>query len=124
MFSLPLTDRATLHPLTPWQAAEFADFVARTRTHLAPWLPWAHTITDTDTARAFLQRYADAQARDAGSIHGIRLDGKLAGGTLFRTFDAAAGVCEIGGLARAGGRGARAGDPGRPADDRLGARRA
>ncbi|GAB3265015.1 hypothetical protein GCM10027452_46280 [Micromonospora halotolerans] len=96
MFSLPLTDRATLHPLAPWQAAEFADFVARTRTHLAPWLPWAHTITDTDTARAFLQRYADAQARDTGSIHGIRLDGKLVGGTLFRTFDAAAGSARSG----------------------------
>ncbi|MFG1833669.1 GNAT family N-acetyltransferase [Micromonospora chersina] len=96
MFSLPLTDRADLHPLAPWQAAEFADFVARTRAHLAPWLPWAHTVTDTDTARAFLQRYADLQARDAGSIHGIRLDGKLVGGTLFRTFDPAAGVCEIG----------------------------
>jgi ribosomal-protein-serine acetyltransferase len=44
----------------------------------------------------FLQRYADRQAADAGRIYGIWLADRLVGGTLFRVFDVAAGVCEIG----------------------------
>ncbi|MER6591684.1 GNAT family protein [Micromonospora purpureochromogenes] len=91
-----LTERATLHPLEPWQAAEFAALVDRARPHLAPWLPWARSITDQASAHEFLQRYADAQARDTGRIYGLRLDGNLVGGTLFRVFNAVSGVCEIG----------------------------
>ncbi|MEV1154203.1 GNAT family protein [Micromonospora chokoriensis] len=96
MLFRPLTEHATLHPLEPWQAAEFAAFVDRARPHLAPWLPWARSITDQASAHAFLQRYADAQAQDARRIYAIRIDGLLVGGTLFRAFDAASGVCEIG----------------------------
>ena len=47
-------------------------------------------------ARAYLDSYAEKQARDAGRIYGIWVDGVLQGGTLFRTFDAAMGVCEAG----------------------------
>jgi RimJ/RimL family protein N-acetyltransferase len=92
----PLGDGAELCALEPWQAAEFAAHVDRVRAHLAPWVPFAHSVTDTDSARGLLQRMADAQARDAGRFYGIRVDGELGGGTLFRTFDAAAGVCEVG----------------------------
>jgi ribosomal-protein-serine acetyltransferase len=96
MFAYPLTDGAELRPLEPWQAAEFAASVERSRAHLAPWLPWATTVTDEESARKFLQRYADSQASDAGRIYGIWLDGVLVGGTLFRVFEASAGVCEVG----------------------------
>jgi RimJ/RimL family protein N-acetyltransferase len=96
MLTLALQDGAELRALEPWQADEFAGYVARNRAHLAPWLPWATSITDADGARQFLRRYADRQAVDAGRIYGIWLNGALVGGTLFRTFDAAAGVCEIG----------------------------
>jgi RimJ/RimL family protein N-acetyltransferase len=96
MLVRPLTQHATLLPLEPWQAAEFAAFIDEARPHLAPWLPWARTITDQERAREFLQRYADAQACDAGRIYGIRLEGRLVGGTLFRIFDIDSGVCEIG----------------------------
>ncbi|CAL9375717.1 GNAT family N-acetyltransferase [Streptomyces atacamensis] len=96
MFSTPLGDGAELCPLEPWQAAELAAYTDRVRDHLAPWLPWAHTVTDTSSARAFLQRYADKQAADEGRIYGIRLDGELVGGMLFRLFSASEGSCELG----------------------------
>lgn len=96
MFAYPLGDGAELWPLEPWQAAEFAAYLDRSRAHLAPWLPWARTITDEDTARHWLQRYADSQAADGGRIYGIWLDGVLVGGTLFRVFDRRSGTCEVG----------------------------
>jgi ribosomal-protein-serine acetyltransferase len=96
MLTSALRAGAELRALEPWRAGEFADFIRRNRAHLAPWLPWATTITDEAGARDFLQAYADRQAVDAGRIYGIWLDGALVGGTLFRVFDANAGVCEIG----------------------------
>lgn len=96
MLSRPLGDGAELRPLEPWRAAEFAACIERHREHLAPWLPWAVTITDADGARAWLQGYADKLAADAGQAFGIWLDDELVGGTVFRTFDANWGVCEIG----------------------------
>jgi RimJ/RimL family protein N-acetyltransferase len=96
MLTSRLPDGAELRGLEPWQASEFAEYVARNRAHLAPWLPWATRITDEASAREFLQRYADRTAADEGRIYGIWLDEVLVGGTLFRIFDAAAGVCEIG----------------------------
>jgi ribosomal-protein-serine acetyltransferase len=96
MFAYPLADGAELRPLEPWQAAEFAAYVDRARAHLAPWLPWATAVTDEESAREFLQRYADSLASDEGRIYGIWLDGALVGGTLFRVFDTRFGVCEVG----------------------------
>jgi ribosomal-protein-serine acetyltransferase len=96
MLAYPLGDGAELRALEPWQAAEFAASVDRMRAHLAPWLPWATSITGPESAREFLQRYADRQARDGGRIYGIWLDEVLVGGTLFRVFDADAGSCEVG----------------------------
>ena len=96
MLAFPLAGNAELRALEPWQATEFAAHVERARAHLAPWLPWASTVVDEDTARAFLQRYADEQARDGGRIYGIWLDGTLVGGTLFRVFEPRFGTCEIG----------------------------
>lgn len=96
MLSTPLGDGAELRSLEPWQAAELATYTDRVRPHLTPWLPWAHTVTDSESARRFLQRYADRQAADDGRIYGIWLDDVLVGGTLFRVFDADQGVCELG----------------------------
>ena len=56
MLSLDLGDGLALAPLEPWQAGEFAAFVAAERSHLAPWLPWGSAIADEETARGFLQR--------------------------------------------------------------------
>ena len=95
MLSYPLGDGAQLRALEPWQAAEFAALINHDREHLAPWLPWT-SITDTESARAFLQRYADEQAAGRGRIYGVWLDGRLAGGTLFRIFDTESGCCEVG----------------------------
>jgi ribosomal-protein-serine acetyltransferase len=96
MLTSTLQDGAELRALEPWRAGEFAAYVERHRAHLAPWLPWATSITDADGARRWLQAYADRQAADTGRIYGIWLDGVLVGGALFRVFDADAGVCEIG----------------------------
>jgi ribosomal-protein-serine acetyltransferase len=107
MFAYPLGDGGQLCPLEPWQAAELAAYLDRARDHLAPWLPWATAVTDVDSARRWLQRYADRQAADEGRIYGIWLDDVLVGGALFRVFDADGGSCEVGvWLApEAGGRG-------------------
>ena len=96
MLKLTLGDGAELRALEPWQAAEFAAYVEVNRAHLAPWLPWATSITDKAGARDFLQRYADRQAADQGRIYGIWLDGWLVGGALFRGFDHYAGIAELG----------------------------
>lgn len=107
MLTQALTEEAEMKALEPWRAEEFAAYIERERDHLAPWLPWAEALTDVDSARDWLQAYADRAAHDTGRIYGIWLDGELAGGTLFRVFDTRAGVAEIGvWLApRAGGRG-------------------
>ncbi len=96
MLSLDLGDGLTLDSLEPWRAAEFAAFVAAERDHLSPWLPWGSSIEDETLARAFLQRYADGAAADGPRIYALRVDGRMVGGTLFRIFEPAAGVCEVG----------------------------
>lgn len=96
MFTVPLGDGAELRPLEPWQSADFAAYIEQHRAHLAPWLPWATSITDTDGAHAFLQRFADGQAADGRRIYAIRLDGVLVGGCMFRVFEVATRSCEIG----------------------------
>ncbi|MGO1050140.1 GNAT family N-acetyltransferase [Crossiella sp. CA198] len=96
MLTRTLTDNAELAALEPWHANEFATHVHNARAHLSPWLPWALTVVDTETAAMFLQRYADEQAKGNGRILGIWLDGKLVGGTLFRVWDSRTGMCEVG----------------------------
>jgi ribosomal-protein-serine acetyltransferase len=96
MLSLDLGDGLALTTLEPWQAGEFADFVAAERGHLAPWLPWGSSIDSEERARAFLQRYADRTAADGPRIFALRVDGRMVGGTLFRIFEPGAGVCEAG----------------------------
>lgn len=96
VFSLALPGGAELRPLEPWRAEEFASHLARARDHLAPWIPFATRVVDVETARQFLQRYADEQAADRGRLFGIWIGGVLCGGTLFRTFDVGMGVCEVG----------------------------
>jgi RimJ/RimL family protein N-acetyltransferase len=96
MLAYPLDGTAEMRALEPWNAQEFAAYIARNREHLAPWLPWATALTDVDGTRDWLQRYADNQAQDGGRIYGIWLDGQLAGGTLFRTFEPRFGTAEIG----------------------------
>jgi RimJ/RimL family protein N-acetyltransferase len=96
MLSLRLTDDAELGALEPWHADEFAAHVAAAEEHLGRWLPWGRTANNRDGALAILQRYADSQAHGGGRIFGIWVDGKLAGGTLFRTWDEKQAVCEVG----------------------------
>lgn len=96
MLSYPLTENAEIRALEPWNAEEFAQFIAEHREHLSRWLPWAAALTDTEGTQKWLQRYADDQAKDGGRIYGIWQDGKMVGGTLFRVFDARFKTCEIG----------------------------
>ena len=96
MFAHPLAEDAELRPLEPWHAEEFATHADRSRAHLAPWLPWVEVVDDVDSARRWLQTYADRQARDEGRLYGIWVGGVLSGGTLFRVFDTRSGMCELG----------------------------
>jgi ribosomal-protein-serine acetyltransferase len=96
VLTYPLAPGAELRALEPSYAEQFATFIGRHRAHLEPWLPWAAALTDVDKTRQWLQRYADDTARDSGRIYGIWLDGELAGGVLFRTFDTRFATAEIG----------------------------
>ena len=96
MLLYPVGEGAGLAPLEPWHADEFLASVADMRRHLAPWIPFAHSITDVDSARAFLRRFADAHAADTRHLFGIWRAGRLIGGVMFPTFDARGGICEIG----------------------------
>ena len=96
MFAKDLGGGAELRPLEPWRAEEFIGNIDRSRDHIKPWVGASFVAKDLDDARAVLQRYADAKARDAGGIWGIWLDGVLVGGVLLVTFDAAVGTCEAG----------------------------
>jgi ribosomal-protein-serine acetyltransferase len=96
MWTIDLGDGAELRPLEPWQAGEFLAHIDRARDSVDPWIPWASRSTDLASAAATLQRYADLAARDTGRIYGIWLDGTLVGGTMFVSFDAEGGVCEVG----------------------------
>ena len=95
MLSRALTG-AEMRALEPWQAAEFAAYTDAHRAELVDTIPWAETVVDEETARTFLQRYADGAARDERRIYGLYVDGTMVGGTLFRVFDLACSTCEIG----------------------------
>lgn len=96
MFAVHLRDHAELRPLEPYHAEEFLAHLGRARAHIAPWVGASFVAADLDGARAVLQRYADGQAADRQRLYGIWLDGLLVGGTMFVSFDAALGGCELG----------------------------
>jgi RimJ/RimL family protein N-acetyltransferase len=96
MLSLRLTDDAELRALEPWNADEFAAHVAAAEEHLARWLPWGHSAATPIGAAVLLHRYAEQQSHGEGRMYGIWVDGKLSGGTLFRTWEKANGMCEVG----------------------------
>jgi ribosomal-protein-serine acetyltransferase len=97
MFAISLgDDGAELRPLEPWRAEEYLAHMDRGREFIGQYVALATAATDVDSARAFLQSYADKQARDGGRIYGIWLDGTLVGGVLFRIWDTASGACEAG----------------------------
>lgn len=97
MYAIPLgEDGAELRPLEPWQAEEFLTHMDRGREFIGRYIPLADAVSDLESARAFLQGYADKAAADAGRIYGIWTDGKLVGGVLFRTMDINQGTAEAG----------------------------
>lgn len=97
MYAIPLgDDGAELRPLEPWHAEEFLAHLERGREFITRHVPFGTGVVDTASARALLQSYADKRAADNGALHGLWLDGKLVGGLLFRIFDTATGVCEVG----------------------------
>ncbi|MFI2029500.1 GNAT family N-acetyltransferase [Streptomyces buecherae] len=89
-------DGAELRPLEPWHAEEYFTHIDRSREFIGRYIGLADAAADLDSARAFLQSYADKTAADGGRIYGIWLDGTLVGGVLFRVFDAREGTCEVG----------------------------
>lgn len=96
MLTVPLRSDAELRVLEPHHAEEFLAHIDRAREHIAPWVGARFVAADLDEARAVLQRYADGTAADRTRLYGIWLDGVLVGGTLYVSFDAVAGWCEIG----------------------------
>ncbi|MFI2620231.1 GNAT family N-acetyltransferase [Streptomyces sp. NPDC018584] len=96
MFAISLDEGAELRPIEPWQAQEFLGHIERAREYAGAWVPFTVTVKDLETARGFLQTYADKQASDTGRLYGIWLEGTLVGGVLFRIFDTGSDSCEIG----------------------------
>ncbi|MET9699458.1 GNAT family protein [Streptomyces sp. NPDC006529] len=96
MFSIDLADDARLFPLEARHAEEFFAHIERGRAYIGEHIGFPDAATDVESARTLLTNYAQKAAADTGRLFGIRADGTLVGGVLFRTFDAAAGNCEIG----------------------------
>ncbi|GGU99202.1 GNAT family N-acetyltransferase [Streptomyces spectabilis] len=96
MFAIPVGEGAELRPLEPWNAEEFLEHIDRAREFAGPWVPMTVKVTDLDSARQVLQRYADKQAADTGRLYGVWLDGTLVGGVFFRVFDIETDSCEVG----------------------------
>jgi ribosomal-protein-serine acetyltransferase len=102
MFLFPLDDNTGLGPLEPWHAEQLAAAVDGARVHLAPWIPVPHVVTDVDSARDVLRRWADHHAQDTRHIYGIWRrngfwwDSELVGSAVFPAFDTSTGMCELG----------------------------
>jgi ribosomal-protein-serine acetyltransferase len=96
MFAISLGDGAELRPLEPWRAEEFLAHVDRGRAFIGRHIGLPDIAADLESARSWLQKYADKAAADTGRLYGIWLDGLLIGGVLFKVFDAATGNCEAG----------------------------
>lgn len=97
MFSISLgDDGAELRPLEPWRAEEFLTHMDRGREFIGRYVGLPDAVTDAESSRSFLQRYAEKAATDTGRIYGIWADGKLVGGVLFRTMDVEQGTAEAG----------------------------
>ncbi|GGW74483.1 N-acetyltransferase [Streptomyces lucensis JCM 4490] len=97
MYATPLGDSgAELRPLEVWHAEELLAHIDRGREFIGRHIGLPDAVPDLDGARAWLTSYAGKRAADAGSLHGIWLDGRLVGGVLFRVWDSPSGVCEAG----------------------------
>lgn len=103
MFALPLgEDGAELRPLETWHAAEFLAHIERGRDFIGTYITFGQSVVDEESARELLRDYGAKRVADTGFLYGIwdgcgrPGGGTLVGGVLFRVFDAATGVCEIG----------------------------
>lgn len=96
MFSIDLADGARLFPLEVRHAEEFLAHMDRGRESIGQYIALADVTADLDSTRTFIANYAQKAATDTGRLYGIRVDGTLVGGVLFRTFNAASGTCEAG----------------------------
>ncbi|MFD4738592.1 GNAT family N-acetyltransferase [Streptomyces virginiae] len=96
MFSTALAEDAQLFPLEARHAEEFFAHIERGRAFIGRYIGFPDRAADLDSARALLAEYAVKAAQDGPRFFGIRLDGTLVGGVLFRVFEADRGNCEIG----------------------------
>lgn len=96
LFTKSLGDDAELCPLEPWQAGELLAHMDRGREFIGRYIGLPHAVVDLESARTFLRSYADKARDDLGRIWGIRIDGTLVGGVLFRVMDVQQGTAEAG----------------------------
>ncbi|HEY2668938.1 MAG TPA: GNAT family protein [Rugosimonospora sp.] len=97
MYAISLgEDGAQLRPLEPWRAEEFLTHMDRGREFIGQYITLPDVITDVESSRSFLRRYADNAAAGTGRIDGIWTDGKLVGGVLFKAMNVERGVAEAG----------------------------
>lgn len=94
MFVVSLGDGAELRPLEPWRAAEFLAHMDRGREFIGRFIGLPDAVTDLDSSRAYLTKYAEKTSSDTGRIHGIWVDAQLVGGVMLRTMDVARGTAE------------------------------
>ncbi|MGW6686088.1 GNAT family N-acetyltransferase [Streptomyces sp. NPDC054961] len=96
MFSIDIAEGAQLFPLEIRHAEELLAHMDRGREFIGQYVGLPDVVADLDGARSYLALYAQKAATDTGRLYGIRVDGVLVGGVLFRTFDTAGGTCEAG----------------------------
>ncbi|MFG2112926.1 GNAT family N-acetyltransferase [Streptomyces sp. NPDC048718] len=97
MFAISLgDDGAELTPLQPWQAEEFFAHIDGSRAFIGAHIGLPDAVCDLAAARAFLRAYAQKSVDDAGYLYGIRFEGRLVGGLMFRTFNTTNETAEVG----------------------------
>lgn len=77
-------------------AAEMTAVVERNRARLAPWLPWAESMSGPEDTRRFIRFALDQFSMGEGLHAGIWVDGALAGGIGCRSIDRRARSASIG----------------------------
>ena len=96
MLSLDLGDGLTLAPLEPWQAAEFAAFVAAERDHLAPGCPGAAPSRTRSRRAASCSGTPTAPPPTAGASTPCASTAGWSAGRCSASSSRTPGICEVG----------------------------
>ncbi|MHB1505884.1 MAG: GNAT family N-acetyltransferase [Sulfobacillus sp.] len=73
------TEPLELRPVRPQHAEAIFALTQSSRAHLAPWMPWIHTMTDPTATLEFVRQAMTQESAGNGTQFGIWWGGQLAG---------------------------------------------